>query len=452
MHSFSHYQEWFKAEDFRKRHERIYDIIGKDAVALLQGGGPVAGFETFRQTNDFFYLTGLEVPQAYLLLDGRSRRSNLYLPYRDPKPSIEGVEPAAQDAGILSGLTGCDTVSGPEKMEKDLAGVRTIYTTHDPAESNTSCQDTLRAQAKLVANDKWDSRVQREKLFIDLLGKSLPSAEIKDLSPVIYGMRLIKDKAELNIMRKAGQLCAAATLEAMRCTRPGLYEYQLGAIADCIYRMHGATGGYRPIIAASKNIWLVHYFRNNCVMKEDDHLLFDYAPELCYYTSDIGRIWPVNGKYNPLYRELYGFVVAYHEALLRLLRPHVMPSQVLQEAADEMKPFIARHPFSKPIYEQAAQRLMKGDKVLTHCVGMAVHDPGTYVDRPFQPGLVFALDPQMWVPEEQLYIRVEDTVVITEDGVESFTSDAPRDLDEIESVMRKKGVVESIPLIPIKPD
>ncbi|MCL6429470.1 MAG: M24 family metallopeptidase [Anaerolineae bacterium] len=203
-----------------------------------------------------------------------------------------------------------------------------------------------------------------------------------------------------------------------------------------MYLVNGAKGeGYRPIIASGENIWHTHYFRNDGVLKDGDLVLMDVAPECHYYTSDIGRMWPVSGVYAPRQRELYGFMVEYHEALLARLRPGVMPDQVMDEAAAAMRGVWERWPFSKEVYREAARRTLEFRGHLSHPVGMAVHDDGDYRQRPLLPGTVFTVDPQMWVPEEKLYIRVEDCVAITEEGVEVLTTGAPLELADVEALM-----------------
>ena len=124
--------------------------------------------------------------------------------------------------------------------------------------------------------------------------------------------------------------------------------------------------------------------------------------------------------------------------LLRLIRPGVTDAQIQQEAAAEMGEVVEANRFSRPIYEAAARRALAFPYHMSHPVGMAVHDVGHYRGKTLQPGVVLALDPQMWVPEERLYIRVEDTVVVTEDGIENLTVDAPLELDEVEAVMREE--------------
>lgn len=440
---FTYYQTYFEAEEFRSRHQRVYDAIGDGALAVLQGAGPVAGFEVFRQTNDFFYLSGVEVPQAYLILDGRRRRSALYLPHRDAKHSAtEGLEPAADDRAALAVLTGCDGVFGLDQLAADLQGARVVHTPLSPAEGRTACQDTLRYQAKVLAADPWEAGPSREARFAQRLRDHVPGLEIRDLSPVLQGLRKLKSPAELAVMRKAARLTAQAITEAMHATRAGVIEYQLGAVADYVYTVNGAQGpGYRPIIATGRNIWAMHYYRNNSVLCDGNLVLMDYAPDVGNYTSDIGRMWPVNGTYSPVQRELYGFMVEYHKALLRHLRPGVLPARILEEAAADLAPYLQRNRFSKPIYEEAARRVLQGDKAITHPVGMSVHDGSSYVDKsaPFEPGLVFALDPQMWVPEEELYVRVEDTVAITAHGVENLTAEAPLELDATQGHVGRPG-------------
>jgi Xaa-Pro aminopeptidase len=150
-------------------------------------------------------------------------------------------------------------------------------------------------------------------------------------------------------------------------------------------------------------------------------------------------MFPVNGRYAPWQRELYGFIVRYHGAILARVKPGALPADALKDAAEEMGEVVASTHWSKPAYAEAAKRALEFRGHYSHPVGMAVHDVGRYFDRPFAPGLVFSLDPQIWVPEERLYIRVEDTGVVTEEGFEPFTSAAPLDLDEVEAAVGSSG-------------
>jgi len=136
--------------------------------------------------------------------------------------------------------------------------------------------------------------------------------------------------------------------------------------------------------------------------------------------------------------------VEYHKALLRRIRPGATADQILGEAAFEMAEVIGRTRFSKPIYKSAAQRTLEFQGHLSHAVGMAVHDVGDYRTRPLRPGVVFAVDPQMWVPEEKRYIRVEDTVAVTEEGMENLTCAAPLEPGDVEAALRGKSAFPAL--------
>jgi len=432
----------FTVDEFQARRERIYRAIGGDAVAVLQGAPKERGHALFRQDNDFYYLCGVETPHAYLLLDGRSESTTLYLPHQSAeRAEREGALPSAENADEVQAQTGVDHVRGIEFLAQGLEGAPVLYTPLRQGEGPGMSGDTLcRAQQEAFA-DPWDGQLDRTRHFVATLRARCPLAEIRDLSPVLDELRLIKSEAELALLREAGRLSATGVVEAMCATRPGVYEYQLDAVMRYCYLANGARdAAYRAIIAGGANAWYGHYNANDCVLQDGDLVLVDCAPDYRYYTSDIGRMWPVNGRYAPVQRELYGFIVAYHKVLLRLIRPGVTDAQIQQEAAAEMGEGVEATRFSRPIYEAAARRALAFPYHMSHPVGMAVHDVGHYRGTTLQPGVVLALDPQMWVPEERLYIRVEDTVVVTEDGIENLTVDAPLELDEVEAVMREPGL------------
>ncbi|MBM3237159.1 aminopeptidase P family protein [Candidatus Poribacteria bacterium] len=427
------FQTNFPPEEFSARRAKVFDQIGDEMLTILQGSSQTGEFDIFRQSNEFYYLCGVEVPGAYLLLDGKNRKTILYLPGRKPQQErSEGPILNSDDVELTKTLTGVDEVRGMEALLQDLAGVTAIYTPH--------------SHANWGAASEPFGQPTREAYFIDKLKALCPHIEVRDLSPIISSLRLVKSPAEIDVMRFAGRLSALAVTEAMRCTKPGIMEYQLGAVADYIYLVNGARGGaYRPIIAGGANAWHGHYYRNNCELRDGDLVLMDYAPDYSNYTSDIGRMWPVNGKYATWQRELYGFIVEYHKVLLKLIRPGVLASQIMDETALEMKQVLERTTFSKPCYEAAARKTLEFRGHLSHGVGMEVHDSGNYTLKPLVPGTVFAVDPQMWIPEEQLYIRVEDTVVVTQDGIENLTQPAPLELDDVEKLMKEEGILQKLP-------
>jgi Xaa-Pro aminopeptidase len=451
-----YYQPHFPPEEFKARWEKIFDRIGDRAVAVVQGMPQVNGFIYPRQNNEFYYLSGVETPQSYLVLDGRRRRATLYLPPRDRwLESAEGKILSADDAGLVIKRTGVDEVSSSKEMKEDqlpqVKAARTIYTLFSPAEGNAQSRVELRRTNNSIKADYWDGRVSREENFVGLLRKRFPQAEVKDLTPILDSLRAVKSPREVALIRRASQLAGLGIIEAMKSTRPGVFEYQLDAAARYVFLVNGARlEGYRSIVAAgTANIWNMHYYRNTGELKDGDLVLMDYAPDYGYYVSDIARVWPVNGKFSAGQRELLQFVLEYRNAILKRIRPSVEPRQIMNEAKTAMEPVFRRTKFSKPIYEKAARNLVeRGGGVFSHPVGMAVHDDGGYSWGPLRPGHVFSVDPQLRVPEERIYLRYEDVVVVTDTGVENFTAFLPSELDDIEKLVGRGGVVQKIPPAP----
>lgn len=414
---------------------------GAGAVALVQGAPKPSIHGKFRQFNDFAYLCGLDTPHAYLALDARDGTSHLFLPHQPADlREREGALVSAADPDEALRATGVDAVHGIDRLAAFLERVPAVWTPMRAGEGAVQSWDTLQRAAQERLSDPWDGRPDRHRWFVRLLRERLPLAEVRDLAPLIDELRLVKSEAELALLRRSGQLAADGLLAAMRRTRPGVFEYQLEAELRYVYLDGGARdAAYHAIVAGGDNAWYGHYDRNDAELQDGDLVLVDCGPDYQDYASDITRIWPVNGRYSDLQRELYGFMVAYHEALLRLLRPGVTREQVQEEAAAEMAVVVERTRWSKPIYEQAARRALVFPHHLSHPVGMAVHDVGNYRGRPMVPGLVITVDPQLIIPEERRYLRVEDTVAITADGIENLTVGAPLDLDVTESLIAGRG-------------
>ncbi len=446
------YQTDFPPEEFKARWQKVFDRVGPDAVAVVQGAPLTNGFSVPRQSNSFYYLCGIETPNAYLLLDGRSRRVTLYLPLRNERlERAEGKVLSAEDRDLVQRLTGADEVRGTGEMVGDWplgqGGAAVVYAEFSPAEGQAQSRGELRAANAAIAGDHWDGGLPRESRFVELLRARNPRVEIRDLSPVLDELRSLKSPREIALIRRASQLAGLGLMEAMRSTEPGVFEYQLDAAARYLFQTNGARlEAYRSITAAgTENINNMHYYRNTSQLKDGDLVLMDYAPDYRYYVSDIGRMWPVNGRFNAWQRELLQFVLEYRNAVLARIRPGVSAEQIQQEAGAAMEPLFARRRFSKPIYQQAARRLVEtGGGVFSHTVGLAVHDVGGY-RGPLQPGQVFSVDPQLRVPQENLYIRYEDTVVVTENGVENFTEFLPSELADIETLVRETGILQKLP-------
>ena len=420
----------------------------KGSVAIAPGGPKNRSHDKFRQTNDFYYLCGVEVPHAYLMLDGRDATTTLFVPYQsETRAANEGELLSASSPAEAIEATGVDAVRGLDEIAQSLEKTTEIYIPMRPGEGAGMSWDTnQRGQQERFA-DPWDGLPDRVRNFVSLLRTRRPSAKLLDLAPILDDLRLIKSQSEIELLREAGRITGVAISESMKSIRPGVMEYEIDAILRYVYLVSGARDfGYRAIIASGENAWYGHYDKNDDILKAGDLILLDCAPDYRYYTSDIGRMIPIDGTYSKLQRQLYGFMVEYHKVFLELLGPGENPERVRIEASGRMKKHVDATHWQKPIYEQAARRALEFPYHLSHPVGMAVHDVGHYREKEkLQEGVVLTVDPQLIIPEERRYVRVEDTVVITANGIENFTESAPLELDDVEAMMKGDGMLQAFP-------
>jgi Xaa-Pro aminopeptidase len=447
----------FPPGEFAQRRGKLMDRIGREAIALIQGAPSPPGYVRFRQSNDFYYLSGVESPHAYLVLDGARRRTALFLPRRDERRErSEGKRLSAEDAELVLKLTGVDEVYATDALADHLArharaGFH-LLTPRSPAEGLATSRDLARRAVADAAADPLDGRPARESHLEQRLRERFPRLEVSDLTPTLDGLRLVKSPREIALIKKATRLACLGILEAMRSTAPGLWEHELDALAKFFFYRHGAQGdAYYSLIASGENAWYPHYHAGARQMKDGELLLMDYAPDVGYYMSDVTRMWPVNGRFSPAQRELYGFYLGCYRAILEAIRPGRTAAAIKEEAAAVMDRLLASSKFSKPAYERAARDFVTSYKPsgsrparLGHWVGMATHDVGQDTG-PLRAGMVFTIEPALRVPEEKVYIRLEDLIVIHEDRAENVSEWLPMDMDAIERVMQEEGLLQRYP-------
>ena len=448
----------FPPAEFAARRAKIYAAIGANGVAVLQGAPSPEGYTRFRQTNEFYYLSGIEVPHAYLLLNGETKTAALYLPHRhDTREASEGKLLSAEDAELVKQLSGIEAVFPSELLAEHLARaartepLKTLYTPFQPGEGNAVSRDLALRRIADSGNDPWDGRTSREAAFLASLRTRFPQFEIRNLSPELDRVRLIKNPREIALITKATRLAGLGLMEAMRSTEPGILESELDAVAKYVFYRNGGQGdAYYSLIANGTNAWFPHYSAGKTRLRDGDLLLMDYAPDVGYYMSDITRQWPVNGKFTADQRDLYNFYVGCYRAILDAIRPGITPLEVKKAALVKMDAILANSKFSKEIYTRGAKEFVDAYRRtadqprLGHWVGMSTHDVG-YDPGPLRPGMVFTIEPALRIPEERIYIRLEDLIVITETGKDVPSLFVPMDIEGIEKVMKEEGMLQRYP-------
>jgi Xaa-Pro aminopeptidase len=451
----------FTPAEFAARRAQVHAAIGANGLALLQGSGSPDNYTRFRQNNEFYYLSGIESPHAYLLLDGATKQTALYLPHRNvPREASEGKLLSAEDAAEVKKLTGIENVYGIEMLAEHLARLAraadpwTIYTPFQPLEGLATSRDLALRRIADTVNDPWDGRASREAALLALIRARFPRFEIGDLTPTLDRMRLIKSPAELALIRKATRLSGLALMEGMRSTQPGMLESELDAMAKFIFHRNGGQGdAYYSLIANGPNAIYPHYNAGKGRLKDGDLLLMDYAPDVGYYMSDVTRMWPVNGKFTQEQQALYTFYLGAYRGILDAIRPGVTPQNIRREALVTMDALLARSRFTKEIHGKAAREFVDSYRratenprqTLGHWVGMATHDVG-FGSGPLRAGMVFTIEPALRVPEENIYIRLEDVIIINEKGKEIVSEFVPMEIDAIESLMKEEGMLQRYPL------
>jgi Xaa-Pro aminopeptidase len=442
-----HAQPWFNdvlpIEEYAARRARLMAEIG-DAIAVVQGAAERPAEAPFRQNNQFFYLSGVEVPRAILTLDGRTKRSTLYLP--DNSRHARAWGPLLEAGSEAARLTGIESAIRREELEAAIAAAgaagRVIYTPHRPEVLGSGSAGDAAAWARTTAADAWDGRPSREQSFIAKIKERAPKSEIRDLDPVLDAMRFIKSPREIAIVREVTRITGLGIMEAMREAAPGQYEYELFASAEYVFRKHGAQGAaYFPLSATGKNTALSHYHRGTSKLVDGDLVQFDYAPDWKYYVSDVTRVFPANGRFTAWQREWYTIYLRLYQALMTSIKPRISVRDVIEAAVVKMDAVMSAYKFTDQRIKDAAGRFVERYRTskagsLGHSIGMEVHDVG----RPgatLQPGQMFTIEPAMQIPELGLAMRLEDALVITETGYENLSAFLPVDPDAIERLMKE---------------
>lgn len=392
----------------------------------------------YRQNSDFWYFTGFNEPEAVLVLiksDDTHNHSVLFNRIRDKTAEIWfgrrlGQEAAPEKLGVDRAL------AFPEigkHLYQLLNGLDAVY--HAQGEYAYADEIVFAALDKLRKGSRQNLTAP---------------ATVTDWRPIVHEMRLFKSAEEIEVMRRAGEISALAHTRAMQTCKPGMFEYQLEGEIHHEFNRHGARfPSYNTIVGAGENGCILHYTENESVMRDGDLVLIDAGCEYMGYAGDITRTFPVNGKFSPAQREVYDIVLESLETALRLFRPGTSIQEVNGEVVRIMVTGLVKLGILKgevdTLVAENAHRpfFMHG---LSHWLGLDVHDVGVYGQdrsRILEPGMVLTVEPGLYIAPDadvpEVYrgigIRVEDDIVITENGNENLTASVVKNADDIEALM-----------------
>lgn len=432
--------------EYKQRREALMAKIGNGTAIFRSAPTAVMHNDVeynFRQDSDFFYLTGFNEPQAVAIL----------APHHPEHRFVLFVQPKDREQEIWSGYR-CGVEAAKEIYGADEAYPIAELDEKLPQYLEKADRIYYRLGRDRAFNDKILNHWQR--LMRTYPKRGTGPIAIEDTSPILHSMRLIKSQAELEFMRKAADIAVEAHNHAMQFTAPGLYEYEVQAEIEHIFRKRGGMGpAYPSIVASGVNACVLHYVENNRQMQDKELLLIDAGCAYAYYNSDITRTFPVGGKFTPEQKILYEIVLAAQKQAIAQVQPgnpynlfHDTAVRVLTEGLVEIG--ILKGEIDKLIEEEKYKPFYMHRT--GHWLGLDVHDVGVYQhgDNPqiLQPGQVVTVEPGLYIvpdtkpAEDQpeidqrwvgIGIRIEDDVLVTPTGNEILTAGVPKEIEDLES-------------------
>jgi Xaa-Pro aminopeptidase len=419
--------------DYHARREALSKKTNGAAVLMfapMEAEGPNAVYG-FRQDDNFYYLSGWIEPGAALLIvptgeasggkPARAYTETLFLAANNKVeekwtgPKLSATDPQAPK------ITGFDRVQVMDKMRDELSSLlpeRPSIYTDMPAYGHESAS---------VSGLDW---LKRTNAFI-------PFATYQDVKPLLSSLRTFKDDREIALIRKATDATIAAHLSAMRTLKPGVSEREISALLQYEWGKRGCERpSYSPIVGSGFNSTVLHYSEDSAMIQAGDVVVIDAAGEYSMYATDITRTLPANGKFTPRQREIYDIVLGAQQAAIAAFQSGKSslrkddPNGLFKVAYD----YINTH--GKDMHgEPLGQYFIHG---LGHYVGLGVHDPNDY-SVPLGPGAVFTIEPGIYIPEEKLGVRIEDTLYVDANGkLVNLGAALPHTAEEVERAMAGK--------------
>ncbi len=444
---------------FARRRRALLARMGPGSIALLPAASETPRnrdvHHPFRQDSDFYYLTGFPEPEAIAVLaPGGEHEFLLFCRERDPHMEIwHGRRAGPKGAMERYGVDNAHPIAEIDKLLPPLLEnrERVFYAIGYNPEFDRRMMGWLNQ-----VRGKTRTGVRAPALFVAL-------------EHLLHAMRLRKEPEEIAVMRESARIAAEAHQRAMRACRPAMMEYELEAEILYTFVRHGAGWAYPSIVGGGDNSCILHYTENNALLRDGDIVLIDAGAELDGYASDITRSFPVNGRFSGEQRAIYELVLAAQKAAIDQVRP----GRHFNEPHDAAVRTLTEGLAALGLLQGDVEELIKAEQHKPfymhrtgHWLGMDVHDVGDYKTgedwRIFEPGMVTTIEPGLYIPAggkildahwarlgvhletelderwQRIGIRIEDDVLVTDDGHEILTAAAPKEVDEIEALMRER--------------
>ena len=430
-------EQGFDKSEYAARRAKLMEKI-PDGVAVILGATTPASDIQFYQNNDFYYFCGVEIPNAVLIMDGIRKQSTLFFTINEREARGEGI--SVELVRTPEEVTGISRILPIERLSSTLSRLSlqtdVFYTMFRPEElSRENTNEKFKALQNTMTMNMWDGRLTRELQFVKQLKEKFPHITAKDCSPLIWDLRKIKSPAEIEYLRIAAQIGVKAHIALMKATRPGASEKELAALFEYVCKKEKAQDlAFYVILMSGPNHAFGHYHKHDRILENGDFIILDAGPDYSYYHADISSTFPANGKFSPKQKKIYEMSYGIRKTCLDNYRPGIK----FRDVGEKVKQFLVKNGYDE---EDPKFKGLIRYGGYNHSIGMATHDPmGTFAgpDEVMRPGFVFACDINLPYPDQEMGIRLEDTIVITENGYENLSHGIPRSLAEVEALMKKK--------------
>jgi Xaa-Pro aminopeptidase len=428
------YTDWKAIEDLGGPQEfaaRRAELAAqaKTGCTLLFARNEIPEATHYREDNDFYYYTGLQDPGAVLGIDNATGNAILFEP---------------QQVGRTAQTYGANLLSQPEEAKRlGFTSVQPIGNLDNWISSVLTAHPQVDLWIRLGFPDKADgargevgrdhgwkfAHPYHEDLPQDLapgklLAERYPMAKLRDITPIIDGMRNIKRPKEIEVLRRNGKISAEGDRTAIAHARPGMFQYEIEALAYDYFYSHGAQGvAYLAIVGSGKDINTWHYFSNRNIIEANQLVVFDYGASLDHMTMDITRTFNISGKFTPEQAKWYAVDLESQKATIALLKP----GHTYEEAEAAGKAVFDKAGIGSQWYGFPG-----------HFVGLATHDV-LHPSGPIKPGQVITVEPIVEFPDKQMHFRVEDTILITEGDPEILSAAIPKEIADVEKLVSSEA-------------
>ncbi|NOX87327.1 MAG: aminopeptidase P family protein [Chlorobi bacterium] len=419
---------------FIDNRKRLINKLPANSLVILHSNDqyPRNGdqFFSFRQQSDFFYTTGIDQEKSILILapdcKNKKLKEALFLIETSEKIAIwEGHKYTKEEARKISGIENVYWLEEFETALKEvLADADTVF---------------------LNSNEyiKFFSEVPDRNLrFARKFKEEYPLHKTERLAPILAKLRMIKSEEEIELLKTACEITRKGFERVLRFVKPGKYEFEIQAEIDHEFTVNRANGhGYAPIVASGGSACVLHYVENNKICSDGELLLMDFGAEYANYSTDMSRTIPVNGKFTGRQKACYNAVLRVFKEAKKLYYPgntiNKLNEQVNKMMEKELiglglftEEEVKKQDAEKPIFKKY---FMHGT---AHFLGLDVHDVGSK-DEPFKPGMVLTCEPGIYIREENIGIRIENDILVTENGPVDLMENIPVEADDIERIMNK---------------